>query len=354
MKGKRKKGESTSSETPEKKKASGGRLSGMLESMEKRGSPVNAHRVATAYFESFRKDRNIPKEPVEEEPRVNETTAVDTGVDAEGESAVVTAVGSAVKRIAGERKSPRAAAKTVPKDWDPLLAPSEMKVYEAIYKVSEGSETEGVRIGLKELRELTGLSDKTVRMAVHSLTEKLNVEVVEKALGVYGRKYKVYGPEEVHKRRREGGLEVDPVTKKVLVRAKPDATAVSSPVGIPVDNAVSTAVSNAVDTTVITAVGNAVRSSEKRAAEIEAVFERYAGRLKEGEDVSFSEKYAGVDVGVIEAAVILSALKGKGGIVSVEDVEHELGRLGGGPLPAGYLEGLREVWESLNRAGGPG
>ncbi len=342
MKGKRKKGEDTSSEIPEKKRASTGRLSGMLESMEKRGSPVNAHKVATAYFESFRKDRNIPEGAEEKAPGGEESTAVDTGVDAGEESAVVTAVGSPVKKASSEKKAPRAAAKAAPKDGDPLLTPSELSVYEAMYKVYKGADPGGVRIGLKELRELAGLSDKTVRMAVHSLTEKLNIEVLESALGVYGRKYKVYAPEEVHKRRLEGGLEVDPVTKRVLAGATLDSTAVNNAVGNPVSSAVDNAVNNAV----ITAVSTAVVDSIERTLEIRAVFERYAGELKESEAASLGEKYAGVDIGVIEAAVILSVLKGEGRAASARDVERELGKLGG-PLPAGYLEGLREVWDNL-------
>jgi len=342
MKEKRKKGEDTSSETPEKKKASGGRLSGMLESMEKRGSPVNAHRVATAYFESFRKDRNIPEGPAEEEPRADEATAVDTGV----ENVEITAVSSAVKKTPGERKTPKVSVKTTAQDGDPLLTPSELGVYNAIYKVNEGSDTEGVRIGLKELRELTGLSDKTVRMAVHSLIEKLNIEVLEQSLGVYGRKYKVYGAEEVHRRRLEGGLQVDPVTKKVLVAARLNDTAVSSAVGIPVSNAVSTAVG----TTVITAVATAVITPEARVEDIEAVFEKYSGEVLGGEVRAFCRRNAEADPGMIEAAVILASLKGKGGAVSAENVETELQKLGG-PLPAGYLESLREIWDSLKKTG---
>ena len=341
MKGKKKKGEDTSSETPEKNRASTGRLSGMLESMEKRGSPVNAHKVATAYFESFRKDRNIPEGAEEKAPGADESTAVDTGVSTEEQSAVVTAVSSPVKKASLEKKPPRAAAKTALKDEDPLLAPSETKVYEAIYKVYRDANPPGsVRIGLKELRELSGLSDKTVRMAVHSLTEKLNIEVLEGALGVYGRKYKVYGPEEVHKRRLERGLEVDPVTKKVLVRATPRNTAVSSAVNSPVRNAVGNAVT--------TAISTAVANPGEGAAEIKVILERYAIETKGGESASFAEKYTGADIGVIEAAVILSALKGEERAVRPGDVERELGRLGG-PLPAGYLEGLRDVWENLKK-----
>ena len=310
----------------------------MLESMEKRGSPVNAHRVATAYFESFRKDRNIPEGPGDKGLPADEATAVDTGVESE----VVTAVSSAVKKNPGERKTPKGSVKTTAQDGDPFLTPSELRVYDVIYKVSKGQDKEGVRIGLKELRELAGLSDKTVRMAVHSLTEKLSIEVVEKSLGVYGRKYKVYGLDEVHERRLEGGLVVDPVTKKMLVRARISTTAVDIPV--------SSAVTTAVDTTVTTAVITAVVKPETGIADIEAFFEKYSGEEPGGGIRAFCEKNSEAHAGVIEAAVILSALKRRGGKMSVEDVEGELGRLEG-PLPAGYLEGLREVWESLKKAG---
>ena len=94
--------EDTLSGTPKKKKPENkGRLSSMLESMQKRSSPVNAHKVATKYFDDFRKERGIStsKEPPKD------TTAVDTGVITAERSAVSTAVDSAV--VTAIAKEPR-------------------------------------------------------------------------------------------------------------------------------------------------------------------------------------------------------------------------------------------------------
>ena len=86
---KKTKEENTSSGTRKKKgSAGGGRLTDMLESMQKRSSPVNAHKVATKYFDDFKKERQIPTEA----PKDSVVTAVDTIKD----NAVITAVDSAV------------------------------------------------------------------------------------------------------------------------------------------------------------------------------------------------------------------------------------------------------------------
>lgn len=80
---KKKKEEDISSETPRKKKPpKSGRLSDMIESMQKRGSPLNAHRVATRYFDSFRKERNIPA-GAEDEPAAGVSPAPEEHPDIE-------------------------------------------------------------------------------------------------------------------------------------------------------------------------------------------------------------------------------------------------------------------------------
>ena len=65
----------------------------MLESMQKRSSPVNAHKVATKYFDDFKRERRIPAV----EPKDSRITAVGTGES----NAVSTAVGSAVVPLEG-------------------------------------------------------------------------------------------------------------------------------------------------------------------------------------------------------------------------------------------------------------
>lgn len=196
---KKTKEESTSSGTRKKKgSASGGRLTDMLESMQKRSSPVNAHKVATKYFDDFKKERQIPTE----EPKESAATAVDTAKD----SAVVNS-----KKRPRNKKSTEATQPGI----DPLLSSSENKVYNVM---SDGCLKKGTniqRFGLKELKEKTGLSDKTVRVAIHSLEEKRNISVVEPSLGIYGRKFRVLSLKEVEKERAKRAIEIDPTTKKV-------------------------------------------------------------------------------------------------------------------------------------------
>jgi len=226
--------ESTSSGTRKKKgSARGGRLTGMLESMQKRSSPVNAHKVATKYFDDFKKERQIPAE----EPKDIDVTEEPTGKA----NAVITAIASAVMDAKGKPRVKKPARGKLPSS-DPLLSRSENKVYIAMYEECLKRKTNTHRFGLKELKEKTGLSDKTIRVAIHSLEEKKNIRVEEPSLGIYGRKFRITPQDEVFKAREEAGLVIDPTTKKVLA----DTTAVDTPVNMPVDTTVAT-----IETTVI-------------------------------------------------------------------------------------------------------
>lgn len=204
---KKTKEESTSSGTRKKKGSSGGgRLTDMLESMQKRSSPVNAHKVATKYFDDFKKERQIPTE----KPEDSGITAVDTAKD----SAVITAVDSAVTDSKRKSRNKKPIEETQP-GGDPLLSSSENKVYTVMSEGCLKRGTDTYRFGLKELKDKTGLSDKTIRVAIHSLEEKRNIVVVEPSLGIYGRKFKVFSLKEVERERAKRGIEIDPVTKKV-------------------------------------------------------------------------------------------------------------------------------------------
>ena len=206
---KKTKEESSSSGARKKKASKGGgtRLNDMLESMQKRSSPVNAHKVATKYFDDFKKDRKIPTKTAEKE----EITTIDTGEA----TAVITAVDSTVVK-AGQKK-PQVNNKSAPSSVDdPLLSRSETVVYSVMYRECVSRETDSMRFGLKELKEWTGLSDKTVRVSIHSLEQKKNVKVIEPSLGIYGRKFRVLSPEEVIKERQKEGVEIDPTTKRVI------------------------------------------------------------------------------------------------------------------------------------------
>lgn len=201
MKMKKTKEESSSSGARKKKasKSGGTRLNDMLESMQKRSSPVNAHKVATKYFDDFKKDRKIPNKTVENEEATTVITAVDSAVKEEK-----------------EKKYPKKIKHAPSSGDDPLLSRSEAIVYSVMYRECLNKETDSMRFGLKELKEWTDLSDKTVRVCIHSLEQKKNVKVIEPSLGIYGRKFRVLSPEEVIKERQKEGIEIDTTTKRVI------------------------------------------------------------------------------------------------------------------------------------------
>lgn len=310
----------------------------MIESMQKRGSPMNAHRIATRYFESFRRERNIPAEG--SSGYVSEdASAAPAGVP---DAVVTTAVDSAVKKR--ERKRAQAAEPGAGsgelKNLHATFTPSESRVYSAIYGKSIEKKTPTLRIGLKELRELTGLSDKTVRVAVHSLEKKLSLEVVEPSLGVYGRMFFVPTPEEILRRRTEAGLEIDPTTKRVLEA--------STAVGTTLATGVSTAVDNAVNINIGTTVSTAVKTAPRdKIDDILSLYEFYTGNKRGARDEEYAENIKHLGTHVVEAALITACLRGKGGVAELAQVEGLLSDLGEG-IPEGYLEYLRGAWNTLH------
>lgn len=328
MKGKKKKEEDTSSGTPKKKSKGSSRLSSMLESMQKRGSPVNAHRVATKYFESFKKERNIPVDRGLDDTTAQDDTAVVTGRDKH----VATAVTSTVTKKNRTKATPQKQVKESEqlKDLNSTLTSSESNVYQAMYGVCERKKTDSFRFGLKELKELTGLSDKTIRVAIHSLEKKLCIKVIEPSQGIYGRKFLVLGPSEILEKRAEAGLEIDPTTRKVLNRITP----------------VSNAVATVLDTRVQTAASKDSAENLDHMEQTKRLYERYTGRKWDKKDESFYEKIADRDVKAIEAALILNELKGEGGKDAISDIESVLSDIGDS-IQQGYLEQLRKVWENI-------
>jgi len=345
MKEKKKKEENTSSETP-KKKPGRERLSSMIESMQKRGSPVNAHKVATKYFDSFRKERNIPP-GAEASPKEDSTTAVERPDD----SAVTTAVVTAESRKPPEKKTARKAERKSAgqNETDEALSPSEAKIYRAMLEFCREKEADSYRFGLKTLKELTGLSDKTVRKSIHSLEEKLCIEVIEPSVGIYGRKFHVLEPTEALGLRVKAGVEIDPTTKMVT-RGQSFNRSGSTAVGSKVSSAKNTALSTGIDTPVNSAVSTAVGSTKRKITatekKVEAIYRKYTGNSWGAGEKEFYQSIDELDTGVIETAVILSTLKGEGGIKSLSDVEDVLHEIGGS-VPDGYLTELRKVWEKV-------
>ena len=109
---------------------------------------------------------------------------------------------------------------------------SEKIVYSHMYRetVSKGR-SEG-HFGPALLMKLSGIrSRNTVHKALYGLIEKLSVEKVAESQGnPFGPRYRVYGPQEILRRRKAAGMVIDPQTKKITGR---DGIPESIPEGIP-------------------------------------------------------------------------------------------------------------------------
>ena len=317
---KKTKEDATSAGTPKKKKPENkGRLSSMLESMQKRSSPVNAHKVATKYFDDFKKERSIP----EPEEKPDNTTAVDTGVDTAETTGVNTAVSStvdtAVTTAVGKKTKKPSPSKSqikvsVSKILDDSHTPSEAKVYFSMRDQCMSKKKQQLRFGLKELKEKTGLSDKTIRNAIHSLEKKLSIEVVEPSLGVYGRKIRVFDPSEIEQNRKKAKLVIDSTTKKIV-----DS-----------DTAVSSAVTTAVD---------------KHKNKVSALYKKYTGNSWDDKAEKFYKTIQGVQAEVVESALILGSLKEKGKNKQLSDFKSLIKEFDD-KLPEGYINHLRDIWKN--------
>ncbi len=322
---KKTKEDATSAGTPKKKKPENkGRLSSMLESMQKRSSPVNAHKVATKYFDDFKKDRSIS--PAKETQK--ETTAVSTGVNTAENSALDTgvsnAVNNAVTTAVDKKQKKTSPSKTENlqsgiKILDDSHSNSESKVYLFMKEETDRKKTSKLRFGLKELKEKTGLSDKTVRKAIHSLEEKMSIKVVEPSLGVYGRKIQVYSQDEIKDKRKKAGLIIDSTTKKIIESDTPESSAV--------DNAVTTAVD----------------ISQKNKSTVIALYENYTGNKWGEKEENFYKTISNVKPETLEAALILGTMKEGINNSTFSDFKALI-KDAGDSVTKPYLDHLRDIW----------
>jgi hypothetical protein len=113
---------------------------------------------------------------------------------------------------------------------------SEKIVYSHMYRetVSKGR-LEG-HFGPALLMKLSGIrSRNTVHKALYGLIEKLSVEkVTESAGNPFGPRYRVYGPQEILRRRKAAGMVIDPQTKRIMGRDDiPSGIPIGIPEGIP-------------------------------------------------------------------------------------------------------------------------
>jgi hypothetical protein len=109
---------------------------------------------------------------------------------------------------------------------------SEKIVYSHMYRETVSKGRQEGHFGPALLMKLSGIrSRNTVHKALYGLIEKLSVEKVAESLGnPFGPRYRVYGPQEILRRRKAAGMVIDPQTKRITEQ---DGIPTGIPTGIP-------------------------------------------------------------------------------------------------------------------------
>jgi hypothetical protein len=113
---------------------------------------------------------------------------------------------------------------------------SEKIVYSHMYRETVSKSRLEGHFGPALLMKLSGIrSRNTVHKALYGLIEKLSVEKVAESQGnPFGPRYRVYGPQEILRRRKSAGMVIDPQTKKIIEHSGiPEGIPSSIPEGIP-------------------------------------------------------------------------------------------------------------------------
>ncbi|HYO62573.1 MAG TPA: hypothetical protein VER08_02840 [Pyrinomonadaceae bacterium] len=171
------------------------------------------------------------------------TTGVGTGVP----TGVSTPVATGVAARSHEKPSaallepalPETSTEPESKDKQPYLdathTASEQRIYSVMYRETVSKGQRERHFGFKELCGKTGIrSDRTIRLALDGLQEKLSVEIVSYSHGnPLGPRYRVYDPKEIHKRRKAAGIEIDPQSKQITSTPVPTGVGTGVCTGVP-------------------------------------------------------------------------------------------------------------------------
>jgi hypothetical protein len=162
---------------------------------------------------------------VREVSKPEENTPVHTPVETPAETPVLTPVSTPVQ-------TPVTDSRERAPYLDATHTASEKSVYSVMYRETVSKAISERHFGFKELSQKTGIrSDKTIRVAIDGLIEKLSIEIVTYQHGSpLGPRYRVYDPKEIVRRRKTVGMEIDAQSKKII----------RTPVGTGVGTGVST------------------------------------------------------------------------------------------------------------------
>ncbi|MFQ5728855.1 MAG: hypothetical protein ACE5GN_00655 [Waddliaceae bacterium] len=343
-----------------------------------------------------RSDETSDKNSVNTSVTTSVVSPVPTPVVTPVASPVTTSVDTPVNKT-GKKHPPKREHHYKAEYLDATHSASEQKVYSILYRESKNMESNEIRIRISEMIDKTGLSDKTVRTALHSLENKLSIAILERSKSPYGRPYRIYDPKKILERRKSKGLKIDPVTKQIR---NPHGLSIA-PVATSVVGSVNTSVGTPVAASPTTSEGASVRITEASSVEItdddkgtpyinknkkikylpnkdtsskeatnktessanvndsddkkynhkrhvRSLYEKYTLNSWKVVDDETYENIKDVLPDVIESAIIASVLRCKTKVNSLAYCEGAI-REYVGFLPPGYVNYLREKWNEIKR-----
>lgn len=205
-------------------------------------------------------------------------------------------------------------------------------------------------------------------MAIHSLEQKLSIKTIEKSWGIYGRKFRVFTPKEILAARREAGIRIDPVTKKIIT-ALPTAVTTAVRESTPVENTAVNPTGLRAENTInelnqaqhqhksSSAALTDDRDSQHKQQTIE-LYQRYTGNAWKPRDEATYQELRGLPIEAIEAGIISSVLRFEQARrartdqplpTKINSLAYCVGAVieFAGFLPPGYLDYLRDKIQNL-------
>ncbi len=186
------------------------------------------------FFRAYESPNLHPPSIEEDADKNTDVSSVRTSVDTPVRTSVSTPV---YKKQHRKQRTPRG-VQTKFEYLDATHSASEQKVYSVLYRESKNMQSSEIRVRISEIINKTGLSDKTVRTALHCLENKLSITILERSKSPYGRLYRIYDPKDILDRRKSINLKIDPVTKQIRSTGTRSPTPVLASVNTPVKSSV--------------------------------------------------------------------------------------------------------------------
>jgi len=246
---------------------------------------------------------------------------------------------------------------------------SEQFVYSIMYRETISKGREEHYFSLRKLMKMTGIgSDKTVFNALKGLMNKFSIALIEHSNNKpVGTLYKVFSPKEVFKLRKEKNILIDIKTKRIVITAVTEATAVDR-TAIP--TTVRTTAATSVESTAVKedtpyikenkdinnddSIRNIESSSEDETFDhkksIISLYKKYTENTWSDADHRSYQTIKNIIPDIIEAALIASVMRSKNKVNSFAYCKGAIQEFTQN-LEPGDLMYLRDKWQELKNTG---